>query len=241
MSGSGKTTQSNAADGESDRGIQAGGRALSLVGYARLGIGYSRRSGAATRRGISLYRVKGAAKVKRLSLGRYGDPGASLEEARDRAGELTSAARQGVDLIASEAEAREAASRAISWKSSLSSISLVASRPRLRSAREVERILKRVLAPLATMPAASVRRRDLSPLLEAIAARGHERAAGNARTLIGGLFRWGEEQDIVASDPTRGLPKYDLGSPRDRVLDADEIRAVWPWFDSLGASRSPIS
>ncbi len=39
------------------------------------------------------------------------------------------------------------------------------------------------------------RRRDLLLLLEKIAARGHVRAAGHARTLIGGLFKWGLSKD----------------------------------------------
>ena len=95
---------------------------------------------------------------------------------------------------------------------------------RLRSAPNVVRILRRTLEPLAGMHAADVRRRDLAPLLEKIAARGHERSAGKTRTLIGGLFKWAETQGIVDVDPTRGLPVYDQGTPRDRVLDFDGIR-----------------
>jgi integrase len=83
------------------------------------------------------------------------------------------------------------------------------------------------------MHAADVRRRDLAPLLEAIAARGHARSAGKARTLVGGMFKWAETQDYIGVDPTRGLPAYDQGQPRDRVLDADEIRVLWPWLDNL--------
>src|SRR6202142_53210 len=57
------------------------------------------------------YRVKGSGKVKSLSLGRIGDP--SLEHARDRAHQLTSAARQGRDLVAEVDENREAKAREI--------------------------------------------------------------------------------------------------------------------------------
>jgi integrase len=179
------------------------------------------------------YRVKGSPKVKRLSLGRYDDPGASLEEARARANELTSAARQGVDLIAQELEAREAKARSMTLGKL---VELYVSRQvagRLRSAADVERTLRRVLSPLAAMHAADIKRRDLAPLLEAIAARGRERAAGNAKQLIGGMFRWAEKQDIVSADPTKGLPTYDLGTPRDRVLDEDELRLFWAWLPAL--------
>jgi len=42
------------------------------------------------------YRIRGLGKVRRLSLGRVGD--VSLDKARDRANELTGAARAGRDL-----------------------------------------------------------------------------------------------------------------------------------------------
>jgi hypothetical protein len=46
------------------------------------------------------YRIRGTNKVRRLSLGRTTD--VSLEQARERANELTSAARGGGDLVADE-------------------------------------------------------------------------------------------------------------------------------------------
>jgi integrase len=179
------------------------------------------------------YRVKGSAKVKRLSLGRYGDPGAGLEEARARAAALTGAARQGLDLIAQEFEAREAKARSVTVGKLIEVYLARRVVGRLRSAPNVTRILQRVLEPLAGMHAADVRRRDLAPLLEVIAARGHERSAGKTRTLIGGMFKWAETQDYIGVDPTRGLAAYDQGRPRDRVLDAYEIRALWPWLETL--------
>jgi integrase len=186
--------------------------------------------------GDAVYRIKGSAKVKHVSLGRYGD--VSLEEMRARVAELTSAARKGVDLIEQEAEARETASRAMSMKKFRELYLARRVRRRLRSAGEIERTLNRVLEPLEDLPAADIRRRHIAPLLEAIAAEGHERAAGNAKALIGGMFRWGEAQDIVEVDPTRGLPTYDKGRPRDRFLDSDEIRLVWPWLETLRTSTA---
>ena len=179
------------------------------------------------------YRIAGAGKVKRQSLGRYNDPGASLEEARVRAAELTGAARQGRDLVAEERNARETRARAMSVDKLIGLYLARRVRPRLRSAPDIERTLNRVLAPLAAMPAADVRKRHLAPLFEAIASDGHERAAGKARVLIGGMFKWAESIDVVAGDPTRGLPTYDQGTPRDRVLSEEEIRLLWVWLDTL--------
>ena len=104
---------------------------------------------------------------------------------------------------------------------------------RLRSAVVVARILHRVLEPLTSMPAANVKRRDLLSLLEAIAARGHLRSAGHAQTLIGGMFKWGLSRDLIDVDPTRGLPTYDQGQPRDRILSSAELHLLWPWLETL--------
>jgi hypothetical protein len=57
------------------------------------------------------YRIRGTGKMRRLSLGRTTDVG--LEQARERANELTSAARSGRDLIGEEGEARDAAASRI--------------------------------------------------------------------------------------------------------------------------------
>ena len=69
------------------------------------------------------YRISGSSRQRRPSLGRYGDVG--LEEARARTLELTAAARQGVDLIANEAESRDAAARAMPMGKLLSSFILI--------------------------------------------------------------------------------------------------------------------
>jgi len=57
------------------------------------------------------YCIRGRATMRRLSLGRTTDIG--LEQARERANELTSAARGGRDLIAEEGETRDAAASRI--------------------------------------------------------------------------------------------------------------------------------
>ena len=192
----------------------------------------------AARRGISPIASAGAGKVKRLSLGRYGDPGATLEEARARAGELTGAARQGRDLIAEERNARETRARAISLEKLTDLYLARCVRGQLRSARDVERILGRVLAPLAAMPAADVRKRDLLPILESIAAAGDARAAGRARQIVNALFKWAVSLDIAPSNPAQGLPAYSHGEPRDRTLSEQEIRTLWAWLESSSLSSA---
>ena len=154
----------------------------------------------------------------------------ALAEMRARTIALTEAARQKRDLIAEEQEAEAAKARAMTLGKLIELYLARRVRGRLRSALEIERILNRVLEPLADMPAGDVLKRDLLPLLEKIAAKGYERAAGKARQLVSGMFKWAETRDIVSADPTRSLPSYDQGSPRDRVLSEEEIPVFWAWL-----------
>ncbi len=176
------------------------------------------------------YRIRGTSKVRRLSLGRTTD--VSLEQARERANELTSAARGGRDLIGEEGEARDAAASRITV---LSLIDLYLRRRvvgRLRTAKTIESRLKRTLAPILQRYAADVRRRDIREILDAMADQGKGREAEKRRQVCTAMFRWALSQDIVETDPTAGLEAHDRGIPRDRTLTVKEIETLWKWLDS---------
>jgi integrase len=176
------------------------------------------------------YRIRGTSKMRRLSLGRTGD--VSLEQARERANELTGAARGGRDLIAEEEEARDAAASRITVEKLIDLYLRRRVVGRLRTAKAIERGLRRDLAPIAERCAAEVSRRDIRELLDTIATRGCMREAEKRRQMIGAMFRWALAQDIVAVNPTAGLEPYDPGVPRDRVLTVEEIELVWKWLES---------
>jgi integrase len=181
------------------------------------------------------YRIRGTAKMRRLSLGRTTD--VSLEHARERANELTSAARGGRDLIAEEDEAREAATSRITVGALIDLYLRQRVFGRLRTADSIERGLRRDLAPIVQRCAADISRRDIREILDAIADRGCMREAEKRRQMVGAMFRWALSQDIVEADRTAGLKAYDPGTPRDRVLTVEEIETLWRWFDS--GSLSP--
>jgi integrase len=176
------------------------------------------------------YRIRGTAKMRRLSLGRTAD--VSLEQARERANELTSAARGGRDLISEEGEARHAAASRITVGSLIDLYLRRRVSGRLRTAKAIERGLRRDLAPIVQRCAADISRRDIRELLDAIADRGCMREAEKRRQMIGAMFRWALAQDIVAVNPAAGLEPYDPGTPRDRVLTVEEIERLWRWLDS---------
>jgi integrase len=176
------------------------------------------------------YRIRGTAKMRRLSLGRTTD--VSLERARERANELTSAARGGRDLIGEEGEARDAATSRITVEKLIDLYLRRRVVGRLRTAKSIESRLRRTLAPILQRYAVDICRRDIREILDNIVDQGKGREAEKRRQVCTAMFRWALSQDIVAADPTVGLEAYDRGTPRDRVLTLEEIELVWKWFES---------
>jgi integrase len=175
------------------------------------------------------YRIRSSRKIRRISLGRVSD--VTLEKARERANELTSAARTGRDLIAEEGDIRAAAEKRLAVEKLIEVYVRRRVAGHLRTAKEIERRLKRALIPILQRPADDIRRRDIRELLDAVADSGAEREAEKRRQTVGAMFRWALSQDLVETDPTAGLKAYDPGTPRDRVLSAGEIEALWKWLD----------
>ena len=176
------------------------------------------------------YRIRGTGKMRRLSLGRTTD--VSLEQARERANELTSAARGGRDLIGEEGEARDAAASRITVEKLINLYLRRRVVGRLRTATAIERGLRRDLGPIGQRCAADISRRDIREILDTIAERGCMREAEKRRQMVGTMFRWGLAQDFIAANPAVGLEPYDPGVPRDRVLTVEEIELVWKWLES---------
>src|SRR6185295_3527398 len=162
----------------------------------------------------------------------------ALEKARERANALTSAARTGRDLITEE-ERRAAAAARVTIEQLIELYVRRRVAGRLRTAKEIESRLKRALSSIMQRHAEDVRRRDLRELFDKCADDGIEREAERRRQTVGAMFRWALSQDIVEIDPTAGLKAYDPGTPRDRVLDLEEIKALWIWLDSQILPQDP--
>jgi integrase len=176
------------------------------------------------------YRIRGTAKMRRLSLGRTTD--VSLEQARERANELTSAARVGRDLIGEEGEAKDAAASRITVQKLIDLYLRRRVVGRLRTAKSIESRLKRTLSPILQRYASDICRRDMRAILDSIADRGQGREAEKRRQVCTAMFRWALSQDIVEADPTAGLTPYERGAPRERVLTLEEIELVWKWLET---------
>ncbi|HYA79871.1 MAG TPA: site-specific integrase [Methylocystis sp.] len=156
----------------------------------------------------------------------------SLDDARDRANNLTKAGRAGVDLIAKEkADAAEKARR-LTVAALIEKYCRKQVRGKLRTEKEIESRLKRALHSKLETLAEDLKRRDLRELLDEAADAGLMREAEKRRQTVGAMFRWAVSQDYLTSDPSAGLKAYESGALRDRVLSDDEIRTLWGWLDA---------
>ena len=183
------------------------------------------------------YRIRGMGKVRRVSLGRATD--VSLESARARANDLTTAARTGRDLFAEEEANRLAKASRLTVEGLFELYVKRRVAGRLRTAKEIESRLRRSLSSVLMRSADDLRRRDLRQLFDECADNGFQREAERRRQTVGAMFRWALSQDIVETDPTAGLRAYDPGTPRDRVFAIEEIASLWRWLDQGALPQNP--
>jgi integrase len=108
----------------------------------------------------------------------------------------------------------------------------------LRTARAIENMVKCDLLPRwADRPIASITKRDVIEMVEGIVDRG---ARGQARKTLAAarsLFAWAVDRDILEASPAEAIRAKKLVgtiAPRSRVLNDDEIRAVWNAAGTLG-------
>lgn len=155
-----------------------------------------------------------------------------MEAARERANDLTSAARQGHDLIGEEAAARNEYDLSFTVEMLVAEYAKRRLKERLKTANAIERRIRRTLAQVMTRKATDIRRRDLRQILDKVADQGFKGEAEKRRSTIQPMFRWALKQDITEIDPSAGLSPYNQSVARERVLDHNEIRELWEWLET---------
>jgi integrase len=186
------------------------------------------------------------AKLLSTSLGRCdpdGRSGLDLAAARDRAAAIVKAARQGVNLIAKERADRQAKENLIDVATLIGNYSADVANPNrkggaLKTAKEINRRLRRALSVRLQSPASQLSRRDIVALLDPVVIE-FPREAEKRRQVIDAMFSWGVAKGYVESNPVEGLPSYGSSPPRDRVLSQDELRILWRWLED-GADNMPV-
>ena len=186
------------------------------------------------------YRHKG--KSRRLSLGRY--PFVTLSDARAKASEAIKLIDNGTDPAASETETQEAAT-ADSYtftKAVEAFVRLHCQRyNRPVTARDTERILrKRFVAPWANRDIRQIGRTDIFKILDETVEQGLPSAANHALSAIRKFFNWCVQRGMLETSPCLGIAKPANNNSRERVLDADELAAIWKGADLVGYPFGPI-
>lgn len=111
---------------------------------------------------------------------------------------------------------------------------------KLRSGREVEAVIRRELVSRwAERPINEITRRDVIAMVEEIVDDGRPYSAHYTLAYCRKLFNWALARDVhflAASPCDRIRPKDAIGirQPRQRVLQDDEIRAIWRAAATLG-------
>ena len=106
-----------------------------------------------------------------------------------------------------------------------------------RTARERERIVQKYIVPqLGDRVFVAVRRSDIAALLDDVAAVNGKAMADQVLKVFGAIASWwSKREDDYRSPIVRGMRRGDAVK-RDRVLNDDEIRAVWGAADRHGST-----
>jgi integrase len=181
-------------------------------------------------------RFPGQKDYKRCELGQVGAIG--LADARAMAREWLAAIKAGSDPRRTQ-------------RASADTFAVVAEQfiamklPSQRKGWRVERELRREVLPhWGTRPIGSITRRDVRELIQAIVARPSPAYARNVYDGVRAVFSFALNQDIIEHSPVDALkPRDFIGQKkvRERVLDDDEIRALWRACDQLGYPFGPLT
>jgi integrase len=206
-----------------------------------------RVSVAGTRTYFVMTRVQG--KLARLTIGKAkvaeDDPGISLRDAREKAGELTDLASRGIDPRQLKQE-----ERAANQERARNTFFGVAERfmeqyvePRL--AMSTHREYRRTLfgddtSRWAKRPITGITRADVRAVLDAMVARGSAGAANHTLAYLKKFFNWCAEKDLIEIPPTDRIKPPAHKNVGERTLSEAEIVEVWQAFEVEGGLFGPL-
>ena len=152
-------------------------------------------------------------------------PGTSLAVARSRCLEAE-------NILADRQEPRlvlaENASGAMTVRDLIASYVEKHARPNMRSHAELERRLrKNVEAIIGNVRLADLHRRDCTRAVDAVMRRGRPVEACRVFEDTRAMLRWAVARGDLDRNPMEGMRRPAEQTPRDRVLDDDEVRTIW--------------
>lgn len=179
-------------------------------------------------------------KVKRLTLGEYGDQPSqlTLAQARTKAAEAVAKLEQGVDPAKEEAQKKSDTASAPTVANLAHEYIEKWAKVRKRSWKEDERILRRDVLPVwGERRAHDISRRDVVLLLDGIVDRGAQIAANRTLALVRKMFNFGVSRSILELNPCFGVQAPSREHQKDRVLSDDEIVQFWRGLEATSMSH----
>lgn len=156
------------------------------------------------------------------------------DEARSRAREILAKADLGHDTQAERTQERIDAEQTLELALASYLEQYVEVRQKRRTQLETKRHLLSHWKPLHNQPLAKIARRDIAVQLSDIVRRNGPIAANRARSALGGFFVWAIRQGLLESNPVAATAPPAPERARTRVLNSNEIRAIWRHSEGLG-------
>ncbi|WP_414471372.1 tyrosine-type recombinase/integrase [Microvirga sp. M2] len=179
-----------------------------------------------------------AGRIRRYTIGAYGES-LTPDQARSIAVQVKGKLAQGIDPVTQRELLHAEALRAAQEKKRTIATSVEAiatmfierhAKPRLRSWREYERMLRDYVLPeWGTRPITEIQRSEVTALLDAIEERRSAALADHVLAVIRKLFNWHAARDERFHSPlVTGMARTSITArARDRVLSDGEIKALW--------------
>jgi integrase len=230
---------------------------VTLPGFGLRVAGPTPRNPDGRRSWVLFYRHGG--EQKRLTL-EPGYPAMGLAAARKRAGEALGMLADGKDPGLEKARAKAEAARR---PDTIANVVDEFVRRNLEGKRRAHRYIQEtrrnfrnhVLSRWGERDIKAITRRDVIELLDAIGDHGSDVRGENGerkhvpggpicanRTLaaVRALFNWALRRGIIDSTPVALVERPGEETRRERTLSADELRAIWPQAQKLGAPAGPF-
>jgi integrase len=164
------------------------------------------------------YYWQGAQQMR--SIGRHGSPW-TPETARTEAKRLLGILTTGVDPFAQPIAAETFGAEVERY--------LARKQATLRPRAYVEavRYLRKYCTSLHKLKLGEIDRRAIAQTLGQIETNSGPAARNRARSSLSAMFSWAVTEGLIDVNPVQGTAKVDEGGSRERVLSADELKAVW--------------
>ncbi len=172
------------------------------------------------------YRFNG--KKKKFSFGTY--PEISLKDARTKAAALLKDIDSGIEPNETRRGYQDAETFSNLWEQYLKSPSYSdkVETTRKEDQRKYDTLLRK---PLGDMKLVDIRKKHLSMVLGSLAEKSPV-SANRLFSLLSVLFKLALNKDLIEQHPMFGMDKPAKEKPRHRYLSKDEIKVLWPKFDT---------